>query len=155
MLRSDGTCKVGIAHCLTAMHLFKIVSLLTVALALPLQISAAKTPNDLCSMSRPVGISSVFPAEKSIQASVSSVGADFRFEPSIKVDRESFQLVLDGVNVTSKSRFSGTRDNPPSQVMIAHTPKHTGIGPHKAKILFRTIEGSSYCYTWDFHVKRP
>jgi hypothetical protein len=137
------------------MRLFKLVSLLTVALALPLQISAAKPPSDICGMSRPAGVSSVFPAEKSIQASLSSVGADFRFDRLIKVDRDSFQLVLDGVNVTSKSRFSGTRDNPPSQVMIAHTPKHAGIGPHKAKILFRTIEGSSYCYTWDFHVKRP
>jgi hypothetical protein len=137
------------------MHLFKLVSLLTLSLTLPLQISAAKPPKDLCGVSRPAGVSSVFPAEKSIQTSISSVGADFRFERPIKVDRDSFQLVLDGVNVTSKSRFSGTRDSPPSQVRIAYTPKNAGIGLHKAKILFRTMDGSSYCYTWDFHVKRP
>lgn len=121
-----------------------------------LQLSAAEPlKNDSCSVSRPAEVVAVFPTESAIQTSVQSVGANFQFTPQRKAELGSFQLFINGVNVTSKSRFSATRDDLPS---LANISLDLGIfqsGKYQAEIRFRTIDGFSNCYRWTFEVKHP
>jgi hypothetical protein len=134
----------------------KLLLLSLILAASPLQSSSAKLPSkDLCATSRPAGVIKVFPSEKSVQASVSSVGVEFNFSRQMRAHRNSFQLFVNGLDVTSKSRFSGTRDEPPSRVSISYNSSISKVGNYQAKVLFRTTDGSSNCYTWSFQVKRP
>lgn len=122
---------------------------------MPLQSSTSVPLRDSCSVSRPAEVVEVFPPEKTIQPLVSSVGADFRFTPQRKAELGSFQLFINGVDVTSKSRFSGTRDDLPSRATISYVSRISQIGKHQAEIRFRTIDGFSNCYRWTFQVKHP
>jgi hypothetical protein len=137
-------------------RVLKFLLFFLVLAALPLQSSLAKPPlKDSCTTSHLAGVAKVFPSEKSVQASVSSVGVDFKFPQQIRADRKSFRLFIDGLDVTSKSHFSGTRDEPPSNIAIIYKSTIPKEGNHQAKVIFRTIDGSSICYAWSFQVKRP
>jgi hypothetical protein len=116
---------------------------------------AVEPPKSSCTVAyRPAGVASVFPPEKSVYKQGSSIGATFRFRRELKADIESFRLFLDGIDVTAKSRFSGSRDQPPSLVHIAHTPKISVPGDHQVKVTFRTTDGVDNCYQWSFQVKK-
>jgi hypothetical protein len=121
---------------------------------LPSKVSATEASKDLCSLSRPAEIITVIPPEKSIRSSVSSVGADFRFTPQRKAEIGSFQLFLDGRDITSNSRFSSTRDELPSRAVISSESKISQEGTHRAEVRFQTKDGSNICYRWTFQVKR-
>lgn len=108
----------------------------------------------VCSASRPFQVSKVFPVEKAVQRSVELIGADFRFTPEKKAELGSFQLFVNGINVTSRSRSSGTRDDLPSKATIAYIPTNFQPGTHQAEVRFRTVDGAQTCYRWAFQIKR-
>jgi hypothetical protein len=68
---------------------------------------------------------------------------------------DSYRLMINGLDVTAKSRFSGTRDVPPSNSAILYNFPISTAGNYQAKVLFRRVDGSRYCYAWSFQVKRP
>ena len=108
----------------------------------------------ICSISRPSQVVKVFPVEKAALRSVDSIGANFRFTPEKKAELGSFQLFVDGVNVTSQSRISGTRDDLPSRTRIAYTPNNFQPGIHQAEVRYHTVDGAQTCYRWSFQLKR-
>jgi hypothetical protein len=64
----------------------------------------------------------------------------------------SFQLFVDGLDVTAKSQISATRDVPPSYIAIAYNSTISKEGNHQAKAQFRTKDGAIICYKWSFQV---
>jgi hypothetical protein len=137
-------------------HSLKLLFLPLVLAALPLQASMAKpSPKDSCTTAKLAGVAKVFPTDQSVQASVSSVGVNFRLPERIRSMKplfRSFQLFVDGLDVTAKSQISATRDVPPSYIAIAYNSTISKEGNHQAKAQFRTKDGAIICYKWSFQV---
>jgi hypothetical protein len=136
------------------MHHYSMSFALLIAMLANTPSMAKESPQHCTNTYRPAGVASVFPVEKSVHKFVSSVGATFRFRQELKADPESFKLFLNGVDVTSKSRFSSTRDQPPSRVHIAYSPRISETGTHQAKVVFRTTDGINNCYQWNFQIRK-
>ncbi len=116
--------------------------------------NSSELPQQNQNISRPAYVVQVFPSEKSIQSSIDSIKVVLTFgQEQIQVEIDSLQLILNGIDVTSQTRISGTRDYPPSRVNINYVIPHLKPGKHNAEIHFRTKNGKSQSYKWSFTLR--
>lgn len=106
-------------------------------------------------VNRPNHVKEVFPSEGSTQTSVPYVGAQLSFTAIEPAVLSEFQLFVDGVDVTTQSRISSTRDSAPSNASIYYTPKNLQPGTHHALVRFQIKNGRMISYNWSFSVKSP
>lgn len=101
----------------------------------------------------PAQVVKVVPADGSAPARVEVVGAELNFTRGSPSDLTSLQLLVDGVDVTSRSTIRMSRDWPPSAVSISYAPMRLKPGLHNAEARFRTVEGRMLSYAWSFTVR--
>lgn len=116
--------------------------------------NSSEPPQQNQNISRPAYVLQVLPSEKSIQSSVDSINVRLTFarEP-IQVKLDSFQLILNNIDVTSQTQIGGTRNYPPSRLEINYVVPHLKPGKHNAEIRFRDRDGKRYSYKWSFTLR--
>ena len=104
---------------------------------------------------KPPQLVNVFPHEGSTHAVVEVIGAELDLARGDRVDPASLRLLVDGADVTSRSKITQTRDWPASSASIFYAPIELQAGVHRAEVAFRTEAGMTLRYTWCFTSKRP
>ena len=102
--------------------------------------------------SRPLWVVKEFPADGSISAFVEAIGAEGDMTKEENVDPVSLRLIVDGADVTQKSRITMTRDWPPSLFSISYSPTRIKPGTHHADLYLRTTNGEELYYGWTFTI---
>ncbi len=102
---------------------------------------------------RPPQLIKVFPPDGSRLIQVETIGAELDFTKGERVCIASLQLLVDKVDVTTKSTIVMTRDWPPIFVSISYNPIHLQPGIHHAEISFQTYKSSKVLwYSWFFTI---
>lgn len=102
---------------------------------LSLLLMASSTP-------RPPQLLGVLPPEGSTQTYVEGVAAALSFTAEEEADLRSFQLFVDGVDVTTKAQIGSTRDEGPSSLGITYAPEGFQPGIHHADGFPKLVERS-------------
>jgi hypothetical protein len=102
----------------------------------------------------PAQVLRVFPADGSTPAQVRAIGAELDLTRGQGGDAASVRLWVDGVEVTSLSRVTQTRDWPPSFLSITYAPSPLQPGLHRAEIRFGA-GGATVSHAWTFTVPAP
>lgn len=116
--------------------------------------NSSKPPQQHQNISRPAYVWEVLPSEKSIQSSVDSINVVLSFvQEPIQVKLDSFQLILNGIDVTSQTQIGGIRNYPPGRLEMNYVVPHLKPGKHNAEIGFRARDGKRYSYKWSFSLR--